>query len=320
MPSRGHDRIARFLAAHPEYSYEEIGQPGQGATNHVAFLRRHDELVVAKAFCTPERKAREAFALKHWRHTGLVPVLMAEEEPDLIVMSHLPGINLHIARTSDPDSVWHQACQDVGCAAAKFVSVPISITDQADFQRQFYNETSSTEAGTATLENYFDTILRFGHGVFELDADFQDPYWQRSLRFIAEQLPGILAERRALYHQDFGNLNVDRGRFIGFYDLEMCRVGCASMQLGSALGTILYNKGMWPEFRAGWQQAIRRPIAYDEIRRALAVYHALGWREITRYLSYNGTPGSGFSWASPADPLHYRNSFEQAEAVLCIRP
>jgi hypothetical protein len=30
---------------------------------------------------------------------------------------------------------------------------------------------------------------------------------------------------------------------------------------------------------------------------------------ISRYMSYDGTPGTGFDWCEPADPSYYRDAF-----------
>ena len=50
-------------------------------------------------------------------------------------------------------------------------------------------------------------------------------------------------------------------------------------------------------------------------RECFALRH---WREISRYLSYDGTPGLGCAWASPADPVAYHKSMEAAERLLTI--
>ncbi len=41
-------------------------------------------------------------------------------------------------------------------------------------------------------------------------------------------------------------------------------------------------------------------------------------REISRYLSYDGTPGTGYDWATPADPTRYRQTIEGINALLGV--
>jgi len=106
---------------------------------------------------------------------------------------------------------------------------------------------------------------------------------------------------------------------MGFFDLEMCRVGCAAMQLGSSLGLLEGDESQWEPFREGWQEATGAHLGDEARRAATAVRHLLGWREISRYLSYDGTPDTGFAWASPADPERYRASFEATARMVGVR-
>src|SRR3569623_1958780 len=91
-------RVDAFIASHPDYSRDGIDPPGQGATIRVFYARRYDERVVFKVFCDAERKERECFALKHWQSTGLVPRLLWDDDPCMIVMSFVPGDWLHRRR------------------------------------------------------------------------------------------------------------------------------------------------------------------------------------------------------------------------------
>ena len=66
-------------------------------------------------------------------------------------------------------------------------------------------------------------------------------------------------------------------------------------------------------FLAGWV-----PWFYFGFgHRTMFLFYAR-WREITRYMSYDGTPGSGFAWASPADPVWYRQAMDQTKALLGV--
>ena len=302
-------KVDGFMAEHGRLTRQGVEQPGQGTTNRVIFVRGQDGLVVFKVFCEAERKDRECFALRHWRATGLVPELIWDVDATMIAMSHVPGIWLATAREQEGQAAWGQACRETGQAVGSLTRVPLSAAGQADFESHFYE-------GSRSLESYLGRIIGLGRGVHARDGDFRDGFWQRSLDFVEAELDGILSQPRVLYHQDVGNLHVQRGRFMGFFDLEMCRVGCAAMQLGSSLDMLEGYPEGWGLFRDGWETATGGPLTPADCRAAAAARQLLGWREITRYLSYDGTPGTGYSWASPADPASYRNSFQAVENLL----
>jgi hypothetical protein len=300
--------FARFSAMHPGYSSDNVAQPSQGATNHVTFLQRDGEIVVAKVFCERERKEREQFALMHWQHTGLVPRIIWQDDPVVIVMSYVPGIGSSAARAIGGD-VWRNSCRAIGHAIGSLTQVPLSQSDRNQFESRFYGELGSLEA-------YLGKITALGRSICEKDSDFSGEFWSDSLDFIDTQLDRLLSEPRILYDQDVGNLHVEHGRFSGFFDLEMCVVGGASMQLGSSLGIVNDHPDSWNQFRAGWHAATGTVIDDAASAAAAAAYQLLGWREISRYLSYDGTPGSGYKWASPADPTWYDRSFAAIRTML----
>jgi hypothetical protein len=287
-------KVDAYIAAHPEYTRQGVEQPAQGATNRVIFARRDGEPVVFKVFCEMERKDRERFALRHGQE---------------IVTSYLPGISLPAAREAYGEVAWCEACLETGRATALLIRVSLGTAERAAFESRFYD-------GLGALEAYLGRILDLGCSIHSRDPAFRGRFWQESLDLIEGQLDSILAQPRALYHQDPGNLHVEQGRFVGFFDLEMCRVGGAAMQLASSLGMLEGKREGWALFRAGWEAASGAPLGPGDRTAALAASHLLHWREISRYLSYDGTPGSGYAWASPADPAAYRKSMETAEELL----
>lgn len=304
-------KVDAFIAENPEYTRQGVEQPEQGATNWVGCARRGDEMVVFKVFCDAERKARESFAYRHWRETGSVPELIWEADPRMIVMPYLPGASLPEAREAEGEAVWLKASREVGRAIATLTRVPLSAADRADFESRYYE-------GLGPLEAYLARVIELGRSVQARDPDFRDSFWKANLDFIEAELDTILSQPRVLYDQDVGNHRVQQGRFIGFYDLEMCRVGCAAMQLASSVGMLGGSRAAWERFRAGWEGATGAPLSLEERRAAAAGQHLLCWREITRYLSYDGTPGTGFAWANPADPVRYRKSIEEAADMLGV--
>ncbi|MDP7131267.1 MAG: aminoglycoside phosphotransferase family protein [Planctomycetota bacterium] len=301
--------VDAFIAENPDYTRQGVDQPGQGVTNWGVFARRDGETVAFKVFCDTERKEREGFAFKHWGPSGLVPRLIYDAGPRMIVMSYLPGTYLPSSREVDGEGPWRRACREVGHAIGSLTRITLGAADRADFESRYYD-------GLGPLEAYLGRIIELGRSVQARDPDFSDHFWKENLDFIESQLEAIFSQPRVLYHRDIGNLHVKQGRFIGFFDLEMCRVGCASMQLASASGMLHGDQGGWQLFREGWQAATGSQLSLDDRKAAAAANHALHWREITRYLSYDGTPGTGFHWASPADPARYREGIETVQRML----
>jgi hypothetical protein len=303
-------KVDAFIAAHPGYSRHGVEQPGQGATNRVIFGRRgEDEIVVLKVFCETERKARACFAFCHWRETGLVPELIHDVDDSTIVMSYVPGYFLFQSRESEGHAVWRQACYQAGRAVAALTRVPLEATDRAAFEARFYDR-------LGPLDAYLGRVLELGRRINACDPDFGGDFWRKSLDLIEAELPSILGQPRVLYHQDVSNLHVRQGRFMGFFDLEMCRAGCAAMQLASALGMLERERAGWQRFRAGWEATAGSPLGPGDLQAVAAASHLLHWREISRYMSYDGTPGSGYAWASPADPARYRRSLEAMARMI----
>ena len=304
-------QIDDFIAAHPGYTRQGVAQPGHGATNRVTFARHGDDIVVFKVFCEAERKERECYGLRHWHETGLVPKLIWDAGPRMIVISHVPGTYLHTVRAQDGDALWREACRTTGRAAGALTQVPLSPADRAAVEARFYGELGALEA-------YLGRILELAWRINARDPSFGGEYWRTNLDFIESQMGRLLSEPRVLYHQDVANLHVRCGQFIGFFDLEMCRVGGASLQLAAALGVFVANREGWSPFLEGWEEATSAALSREERRSAAAASYLLAWREISRYFSYDGTPGTGYAWASPAEPTRYRRAIEGVNALLGV--
>ena len=304
-------KVDAFIADRPEYTRQDVEQPAQGSTNCGVYARRGENLVVFKVFCEEARKARESFAFRHWGKTGLIPELIWDADPEMLVMSYVPGTYLHQARRLDGEATWPQACRATGRAIATLTRVPMGSACRADFERRFYGELGALEA-------YLGRILDLGRSINALDPDFRDSFWRENLDFIEARLAGIFSQPRVLYHQDVGNLHVQHGRFMGFFDLEMCRVGCTAMQMASSLGMFVEEPGAWELFCEGWTSETGTSLGPEERAAVVAASYLLGWREISRYLSYDATSGTGYSWASSADPVRYRKFAKKVTRMLDI--
>jgi hypothetical protein len=298
-------RVDAFIAEHPGYTREGAPPPTQGHTNRIVFAHHRDQLVVFKICCEKERKERECFGLRHWHATGLVPDLIWDDDPYMLIMGHVPGMWLTTLRNREGETAWRSACVDTGRASAKLILVPLPVESRAEFESRFYNK--------ETVADYLTKMLQLGRAINARDPDFTGKFWSDNLDFLESQIPVLLAQPAALYHQDIQGY-VLNGRFVQFFDVEMCRVGCAGMQLGSAFGGI--DEGYWPLFREGWEEASGHRLTEGELAAAAAFHTAMGWREISRYFTYDGTPGTGAAWASPADPLRYRSRVESVRRML----
>jgi len=192
--------VDRFIAGHGDLTRRDVAQPGQGSTNRVIFARRGGDLVVFKVFCEADRKQRECFALRHWGATGLVPELLWDAGPRMIVMSHVPGGWLADARRVDGRRAWADASRDAGRAAGSLTRVPLSSRDRASFESRFHPE-------TPTLESYLDRILRLARCIHDRDPDLR--YTCRAAEVLASIPRAVPALIRGL-----GS------------DQEMVRIGC----------------------------------------------------------------------------------------------
>jgi hypothetical protein len=301
--------VDNFIAANPEYSRHNIEQPKQGSTNRVIFATRGQDNVVFKICCDNERKERECFGLRYWQDTGLVAKLIWDNDPRMLVMSHVPGTWLPLLRKSEGEIAWRMATREYGRATAMLALTPLSLNAKAAFESKFY--------GKETVSDHLTKILRLGRAIHANDQDFRVQYWEQNLEFYESQIPLLLAQSSTLYHQDLQG-HVRNGKFQGFFDVEMCRTGCIAMQLGSAMGGILAQDHSWQYFLAGWEDAIGRELTETDRTTAAAFNTALVWRVISRYFTYDGTPGSGATWATPADSSWARRQIDGANALLAV--
>jgi len=305
--SEAQKKINTFISQHPEYTQEGVNQPQLGNTNYVAFARCNQELVVFKVFCEKERKSRETFAITHWQQTGLVPKLVADVDEEMIVISHIPGRWWGREDVSGDERI--KTCQSLGAAFGKLAQVPLSQSDRTYFENHFYPEHNTVEA-------YLGQLFELGQQIQSRDPDFKDRFWKDNLAFIETNLPTIYAQPRILFNQDPANQHIEPGRFVGFFDLEMCYTGSEAMQLGAMLNMLKNNKTWWQAVREGFETKTDKILTTEELKAIATMYYLLCWRIISRYMSYNGTPGTGFEWASPADPIEYRNKINAIEEML----
>ncbi|MFN8445942.1 MAG: phosphotransferase [Caldilineaceae bacterium] len=274
--------IEQFVQDHPQYSIDADQAGSQSVTNYVIFGHHGPERVIFKYFCRDERKQREVFALRHFADTGIVPKLLEEEGSRLIVESHIPGSFLP-REEYDPTAFLavdrDKMGRTLGEAVAKLTSTPLSIASAEEFESRFYNG--------ERLPDYFETILQASRQIHQQVDCYKDEIFAFSLAQIEGHLPFILAQPRLLYHQDALNIHFVESTFSGFFDLEMCRVGCAAMQIGS-LWYVINSYRVWEPFSEGFARVAGRRLTAQDKSAALAFAHFMLWRSISDYGDWHG--------------------------------
>lgn len=295
--------VERFIQEHPDYTIAADQSRSLSNTNYVIFGQRGEEPVVFKYFCRDERKERELFALRHFAATGVVPHLLAEDGPRLLVISHIPGDWLPDAReTTVADADRALAGRTLGQTVAKLMTTPLSATAAHTFESRFYDGES--------LTTYLQNILQASWAIHRQIDCYHAPIFGQSLATIEANLPYILGQPRLLYHQDALNVHFLDYRCSGFFDLEMCRVGTASMQIGS-LWWLLVTQKLWDDFAQGVAEVTGRALSAEDFAASRAFAHFLVWRYIADYGDWHGTPLSDTVMAAEVEKaVGYRQSIE----------
>jgi hypothetical protein len=303
--------VKEFVQQHPQYHVDENQSGSQSVTNYVILGHRRDHLseqrVVFKYFCRDERKQREIFGLRHFAATGLVPQLLEDDGPRLIVVSHIPGAFL--PRPEVDLAAFHGVDRQLmgytlGEATAKLMSTPLAAQTAKDFESRFYNG--------ETLNNYLYGILQASQAIHQRVECYKADIFAHSLALIEENLPRILAQPRLLYHQDALNMHFMGSRFSGFFDLEMCRVGTAAMQIGS-LWSILVSYAVWEAFAQGFADVSGRMLEAQDWAASRAFGHFMLWRSISDYGDWRGEP---LAADQMAEVVAQANGYQQAMATL----
>jgi len=292
-------KIAIFLKEHPKYAQEGVEQPSQGATNHVAFLRRNNELCVIKVFCQPERKARECFALQHWQQTGLVPKLLWQNDQDMIINTYLPGVFLTDYEETNKNLL--TACYKAGEAFGHLAQTPWTHKNQTVFSDPIYGKR------TIDLEQILNDNLQQAKSFS--NPKFQDPFWHESLDFVQEHMSAILSQPRFLCHGDAGHILVTPHQTINIFDLEMCFVGNTALQLSYILNSnglrrlFDADKKRWQAFCSGWEEMTQNHLTETDHQAIIAAHNLRCWHQL---LTYSNNP----------KPKTYRTRIEMAQNIV----
>jgi hypothetical protein len=306
--------VATFVASRPEYAVDATQPAYRGGTNRVTFGARAGVPVVLKFFVRDWRWRNERFCLRHYAPTGCVPRVL-DEAPRLLVLVRLPGSDLDVAGLS-PDGV-AALSRGVGRALARLATTPLpadsAATGEAARPRGF-DRLPWDQDRREVVEGYLARCRRIQRDV----PAYGDPFLARSLDLLEARLDGFDHQRRVLFHEDVANLRTDGARFVGFYDLEMCRLGTEAMQLGVALGLCGRPAGLaWPALVAGYGAAAGRPPGAEDQVTALAMHRLYHWIRVCRWGAWDGDPAAtDLRRASEADAGWHRRAMAEACRVV----
>lgn len=289
--------VQQFIDRHPQYAIATDQMGSNSNTNYVILGQRNQEPVVFKYFCADERKEREIYALRHFAHTNMVPQLLAEDGPRLIVQSYIPGSWLPQPTDAEYAHIdQFQVGYTLGQAVATLTSVTLPTQATQVFEARFYEGMALTQ--------YISEIIDASRHIHHNIEAYSGPIFAQSLANIEANLTYLLSQKRILYHQDALNHHFVGSRFSGFFDLEMCRVGTTAMQIGS-LWNVFATHNNWPAFAKGFQEISDTTLHVTDFYAAKAFAHFLIWRYISRYGRWRG---------EIADVQLYPNIINQAKS------
>lgn len=299
--------VRAFIEANPSYTVAAEQPAYRGGTNHVTFGRRGREEVVFKRFCHASRWANELFCLRHFERSGLVPQVLDAVEDRLIVMRRLGGDDLMaVIRNAEP--LRARLSQSLGHALARWCREASPPARSAVFGVIPWDPRPS-----AAVTHY----LRLSRAVQRSIPAYREPDFDASLRLIENRLGALDAERRVLFHEDISNTRAEGDRVLGFYDLEMCREGTVSMQLGVALNLCGAVGLDWGKVRSGFETSTGVCLSDEDLDSVLAMSHFYGWIRICRWGFWDGSPASGHHLeASAREARAWRERFSHAREVI----
>jgi hypothetical protein len=306
------ERVVTELVAHdPAYTVDVVQPAYRGGTNCVTFGSRDGERVVFKYFVSERRWQNEDFCLQHFAATGHVPRIVEAVPPRLLVLSHLLGHDLDVAGLTEAEL--RLLSREIGQALADLVRTPLPRAADGRSPVHDFDLLPWGEDLRAVLEGYLGKCRRIQRGI----PAFRDPFCARSLALLETQLPVINGQRRVLFHEDISNMRVEGARFRGFYDLEMCRLGTESMQLGVVLGLCAQDNLDWPALLAGFESRTGRRHVDEDVMSILAMQHLYHWIRICRWGEWDGDPDAAdLRRASEADAAWHQQKMREACLVL----
>lgn len=271
-------RLQALVDADSRFTVDEEQPMYRGGTHYVTFGSFRGRPSVYKYFVSVPRWRNESACLDHLRSTGLVPSVYWEEPEKLIVMERLPGqdVGERLAEVKRRAAGIEALSLSVGQALGHLATVPPPIRNGS------YNPlTDFVDWGwNAGIESITRGVREAGSRIVAEIEYYSSPVFRESLARIEERWPEIAEEGPMLFHEDISNLRVDGDRFVGLYDLELCRGGTPSMQLGAALSLCGNGRLSWRRLVAGFEEASASPFGEERYASALAMHDLSRWIRI----------------------------------------
>jgi len=278
--------LPRLAQRHPDLQIDVAH--AHVATNWTAVGTTRGARMVVKHFAQRERWLNEVACLRHLASTGTVPAVIDGDCEPFLVGEHLAGEDATAGyRAVQDDGAALQALSAaIGMAQGRLAATPLPLPGPGYCPVRDFSVMVWHPDPQQMLIRYLDTCQRivrvlpaYGEGIF-----------QASLALVGAQLPSIGMRRRCLYHEDISNLKVDRGRFTGFFDLEMCRAGTDLMQLGVGLQCCGPGRLSWPAFKQGFEHGSGQILSSADLQSAIAMFHLYAWIRICRWGWWDGDP------------------------------
>lgn len=307
--------VEQYAAEHPEYRVDSEQPDYRGGTNRIILGHRGSEPVVFKYFVTRSRWANELFCLRHFQPAGIVPAVLDVVPERLIVMERLGGSDglAEVAAGAVSAGPARELSRQIGQALGKIANTPLPVAVEGYSPLCDFTGLKWFPRPNRMLEYYLAACRR----IQSVIPAYADPFCTASLSLLSAQAPHVDSERQILFHEDIWNLRVQAGQFVGFYDLEMCRPGTESMQLGVALELCGPDRLDWSHLQRGYETEVGRVLDESDLLAALAMNHFYHWIRICRWGEWNGDPEETVHRDTAArDAGHYLTRMKAACHVI----
>ncbi|MEM7125570.1 MAG: hypothetical protein AAF702_04545 [Chloroflexota bacterium] len=286
--------LTEFCNEHPAYSIDADQPEYRGGTNLITFGHRRTEEgqqqpIVFKYFIRTYRFSQEYFCLHHFADTGHVPKILAAVPDRLIVMTRYPASGIEAEQLNLVER--KAVSSEMGKAVADWVRWPLPNaenwpTPQTEFEQLQWR----TDMG-----EIIGHVLSLCRQIQAVVPSYQTPFYSEALALTEQHVDFIDQQPRVLFHEDFANLSVHQGHFLGFYDLEMVRIGTEAMQLGCALELVnpqwIDSEWLvWADFIQAFQETTRRTLDEADFLAILAMNHFYYHIRLCRWGKWNGNP------------------------------
>jgi phosphotransferase family enzyme len=296
--------VGRYVEQHPGCTID-IQQPDyRGGTNRIILGSCQGQPVVYKYFVTSKRWMHEHSCLCHLASTGIVPRILDAVPKRLLVLEWLAGGDGlgYIADGSATPLHVQRLSRQVGQALGKLAHTPLPAEQDGYSPVRDFTGLHWSPSPSEMLGFYLTTSRR----IQSVIPAYADRFCDRSLTLLDAQVTRVDQERQFLFHEDIWNLRVDGDRFVGFYDLEMCRLGTESMQLGVALELCGPDRLDWGHLQRGYEAEVGHHLEEADRIAALAMNHLYHWIRVCRWGEWDGDPQQAdLLQASTVDADHY---------------